>query len=295
MIDVRAQAGFVSEVGQFLTLPGSGKDNVKYLSALSNHNQKGSWWFIVGPLSIGSEIVQPDDRLHQPEIEHTANPTCATHGLRCHTNAICVDNEIGFCCKCRDHFYGNGFNCLQSDQAVRVAGRLHGKLGDEEIDTQIQAYVSMQDGRSYTAVTSLSPTLGFQLQVLQLLAGPIGFLFAKPTESSIPLKNGYQLTGGKFNHTSTILFHGSDKKVVITQRFIGMNAWDQLEVDIEVNGDLPDTSFESTVKFPDLIEEFVYSTETSLRSIGTISIQVNDAELSYSVIQQVQYFVFLYN
>lgn len=290
LADVRAQAGFTSEVGQYLTLPGSGKDNVKYLSELSNHGEKGSWWFLVGPLNADANIVQPHDDLGEDGEQEAVKQTCASHGLRCHLNAVCTDNELGFCCKCSDSFYGNGYQCLKRDQPVRVAGQLSGQLGAERLDSPLQSYVSVPDGRTYTAIRSLTNEAGFKLQLLQLLSGPIGWLFAKPTDSTQGvLENGFQLTGGKFNHTATIRFHGSERQVAISQQFFGMDAWDQLKVDIAIDGDLPDIPIESKVVFPDFVEELVYADDTTLRSIGTYGIRVDEEELKFSVIQQIDF------
>lgn len=289
LVDVRAQAGFVSEVEKYLTLPGSGKENVKFLSETSNYGEQGFWWFLVGPLDVDSNIVQPNDQVDETEKENVKQ-TCETHGTRCHVNAVCSDNELGFCCKCRDTFYGNGYHCLKKDQPVRVSGELTGQLGDERLESPIQAYASVPDGRTYTAIRSLSNDTGFKLQVLQILTGPIGWLFAKPTESKVgQLKNGFELTGGKFNHTATVRFHGSNRQVAISQFFSGMDEWDQLKVNVAIDGDLPDAESNSEVSFPDFVEELVYSGDTTLRSIGTYTIQVNNENVSYSVIQQIDF------
>lgn len=289
LADVRAQAGFSSEVETYFTLPGSGEENVKFLSESSNHGERGSWWFLVGPLSVESNIVQPND-LADDSDQEPVKQTCQTHGFRCHVNAVCTDNELGFCCSCLPTFYGNGYQCLKKDQPVRVAGELTGRLGSVALESPIQAYVSVQDGRTYTAIRSLTKESGFKLQLLQLLTGPIGWLFAKPTGSADGLlKNGFELTGGKFNHTATIRFHESNRQAAIKQSFNGMDAWDQLKVDIQIDGDLPDTPINSEVVFPDFVEELVYKGESTLRSLGTYSLKLNGVDLSYSVIQQIDF------
>lgn len=289
LADVRAQAGFSSEIETYFTLPGSGEENVRFLSESSNHGEMGSWWFLVGPLNVDSNIVQPIQPTELVATYEDVKQSCETHGHRCHANALCTNTELGFCCKCHTQFYGNGFHCLKKDQPVRVAGDLTGRLGSDKLESPIQAYVSVQDGRTYTAIRSLTKESGFKLQLLQMLTGPIGWLFAKPTGSVEVMKNGYELTGGKFNHTATVRFHASDRQVAITQRFLGMDAWDQLKVAIEIDGDLPDTPTNSSVVFPDFVEELVYKEANVLRSLGTYNLQLNDQDLSYSVIQQIDF------
>lgn len=287
LVDVRAQAGFVSEDGRFTKLPGSGTDNAKYLDVLSNYDENGSWWYLVGPIAYPNDVIQPHSDDHLSGL--TAPPakqTCATHGLRCHVTAHCTDTATGFCCSCRNGYYGNGFTCLKSDAPIRVSGRVYGSLGDVQFDTQLQAYVTLLDGQTFAAVTPLEAAVGQKLQLLQLLAGPIGWLFALPMDGA---QNGYQLTGGRFNHSTTIRFHGSDRQVTVVQRYSGLNVWDQLEVDVVVNGDLPDVPADSRVEFPDIVEEFVYAAENTLRSIGTMVVHVGDEELLYSVVQQIEY------
>lgn len=257
------------------------------MDSLSNYDEKGSWWFLVGPISYPNDIIQPHNDAHLEGLtQEAAKKTCETHGLSCHVTAHCLDTETGFCCRCRDGYYGNGFTCVKSDAPIRVAGRISGSLGEELVDTQMQAYVSLQDGQTYAAITPLEPSIGQKLQLLHVLAGPIGWLFAVPTAGA---QNGYQLTGGKFNHSSTVRFHGSDRQITVTQTYTGMNVWDQLEVDVVVAGDLPDVPTGSRVVYPDIVEEFVYSAEDTLRSIGTQQVTVDDVELLYSIIQQITY------
>lgn len=287
LVDVRAQAGFVSEDGRFTRLPGSGTDNAKYLDILSNYDEKGSWWYLVGPIAYPNDIIQPDSQPEQSErVGEPATKTCATHGMSCHVTAKCTDTSTGFSCSCVDGYYGNGWTCLKNDAPVRVSGRVSGTLADEPFDTQLQAYVTLLDGQTFGALTPLQAPVGQKLRLLQLLAGPIGWMFALPIDGA---PNGYQLTGGRFNHTATIRFHGTDQHVTVIQRYVGLNAWDQLEVDVSVTGDVPDVPTDGRVDFPNIVEEFVYAADNTLRSIGTLVVRVNDEELPYSVVQVIDY------
>lgn len=147
------------------------------------------------------------------------------------------------------------------------------------------------------------------MQLLQVLGGTIGWLFAKPNGE---VKNGYQvnwskknvtsarrfhphhirislqITGGKFNHTTTIRFNGTDRHCFITQRFIGLNAWDQLSVDIEISGTVLEIPGNVPVQINDITEEYNYNTETSVRSIGTSRVSISEQEYVLNIDQEVQ-------
>ncbi|KAG4067397.1 hypothetical protein HA402_011951, partial [Bradysia odoriphaga] len=285
--DVRAQAGFVSEDGRFYSLKGSGTDKANYLSELTNCGDPGSWLFRIGPLGVepNSNVQEPDyGSINESEV---GVPTCASLGrLKCHSSATCVDTSKGFCCKCNNGFYGNGYSCLKDDVPVRVSGKVVGKLNDISISSQLQSYVVMADGRSYTALSPLTPNIGYNMQLLQVLGGTIGWLFAKLNGD---VKNGYQITGGKFNHTTTIRFDGTNHHCFITQRFVGLNAWDQLSVDIEISGTIPEIPNNVPVQINDITEEYNYNTETSVRSIGTRRVSVNDQEYVLNVDQEIDF------
>lgn len=135
--------------------------------------------------------IQEPDYGSKDEIDEGPQ-TCSSIGrLKCHSSATCVDTRSGFCCKCNKGFYGNGYSCLKDDAPVRVSGKFVGKLNDISISSQLQSYVVMADGRSYTAVSPLTPNVGYNMQLLQVLGGTIGWLFAKPSGD---VKNGYQVS-----------------------------------------------------------------------------------------------------
>lgn len=162
-----------------------------YLSELTNCGEPGSWLFRVGPLGVeANNNVQEPDYGSIDEVD-LGVPTCASTGrLKCHSSATCIDTRRGFCCKCNKGFYGNGYSCLREEVPVRVSGKVVGRLNDISISSQLQSYVVTADGRSYTAVSPLTPNIGYSMQFLQVLGGTIGWLFAKPTGEA---KNGYQV------------------------------------------------------------------------------------------------------
>lgn len=73
---------------------------------------------------------------------------------------------------------------------ARATGQIVGTLNDIAISSQLQSYVVVEDGRVYTAVSSLTPNIGYSMQLLQVLGGSVGWLFAKTNGE---VKNGYQV------------------------------------------------------------------------------------------------------
>lgn len=271
--DIRARAGFVASDGRYVGLKGSGTDRVRYLSETSNYGQPGRWLYRVGKLSEGENVEEPDNVLQD---EEEAKPlTCASGGrLQCHSAATCEDNQDGFCCKCKDGFYGNGNSCIMNSVPIRVTGHINGRIGSETISSQLQSYVVMVDGRSYTAVSALSTELGLKVQLLEVIGGVIGWLFAKPVGTTL---NGYQITGGKFNHTSSVRFH-SGENLQIIQRYTGLNLWDQLAAEIEVSGDVPSVQEGNKLTMEDFVEEYTTSGLNSIQSASTHKIQLSSGE-----------------
>jgi len=130
------------------------------------------------------------DTLQQPQVAET----CAVGSALCHSKAICVDYNPGFCCQCTTGFVGNGRNCLTDGLPQRINGKVSGKVNGVTFqDEDLHSYVVTSDGRAYTAVSKMNETIGFDLQPLSIIGGVIGWLFARPTSSNAP--NGYQLTG----------------------------------------------------------------------------------------------------
>lgn len=99
-----------------------------------------------------------------------------------------------------------------------------------------------------------------------------------------------QLTGGQFNHTTTIRFtnaDGSNSEFLIVQQFTGLNVWDQLAVNIEVRGNLPDIPSNAAIVHPDKIDNYQFVEENKIQSAGSGEITVNDTIVSYTINQLV--------
>lgn len=268
--DIRAQVGFISEDGRFFNVNGSGSENIRHLTDKSNYGDPGVWLFRTGPMGYESNIEVPDLVYY---IDDSHALTCESGGkYKCHTYAKCVDSNRGFCCHCIDGYYGNGQSCIKNDIPIRVAGDVKGTIGGEKIHAQIQSYVVLLDGRSYTALTSVPESLGYQTQLLSVLGESIGWLFAKPVENGV---NGYQLTGGYLNHSSILIFRNGER-FYVNQKFSGLNIYDQLSVEVEVHGDIPPIPHGAKIHIGDVIIEHEMYNPTSIRHISTRNVNLND-------------------
>lgn len=286
--DIRARAGFIAADGRYVGLKGSGSDKVRHLSETSNYGQPGRWLYRVGKLEEGENVEEPDNVSQQ---EETSQPTnCAGGGrLQCHSMATCDDTQDGFCCKCKEGFYGNGYSCIKSTVPIRVTGSITGHISSTSITSQLQAYVVMVDGRAYTAISALNAELGPKVQLLEIIGGVIGWLFAKPVGATL---NGYQITGGKFNHTSSIRFQ-SGENLHITQRYNGLNLWDQLSAEIEISGDVPDIHEGVKLTMEDFIEQFTSSGPNTIQVVTNHKVELSSGEpdIAYTVYQNVRTFL----
>ncbi|XP_013187804.1 nidogen [Amyelois transitella] len=235
--DAKAQAGLVAEDGRVYALRGSGSDQIRNVMVLSNAHEPGKYIFRIGNISPEDNVDVPDLYNQTDDLEEESK-TCAQSGpSMCHMQARCVDYQAGICCQCNDGFYGNGKSCIKDDVPVRVHGKITGSINQIQLnDIDIQAYVVVADGRSYTALSQLPPGLGNSLQFLTVLDTTIGWLFAKPSGYA---RNGYQLTGSVFNHSAEIYFPKTGDRIIINQEYLGHDVFDQITIDIQIRGSLP--------------------------------------------------------
>lgn len=285
--DIRAQAGFVSEDHRKTLLKGSGTDNVRHLTESTNVDQPGVWLYRVGQLGYDDNVGEPD--LYRPLDQEPSS--CASGGqYRCHSNAVCQDTVSGFCCSCKNGYYGDGQTCIRSDVPLRVSGTLKGSVGNESVDTQIQSYVVMAEGRTYTAISPLSESIGSKLQLAQVIGGTIGWLFARPVGD---VKNGFQITGGKFSSIGTLRFEETNEVFQVNQKYSGLNLWDQLSAEVEISGDLPEVPAGVRLSLSDFVEEFTRTNnKISTVSRHTIRISSEEREIPFTLYQEVRISIF---
>lgn len=81
----------------------------------------------------------------------------------------------------------------------RVNGKVKGRIfvGNNPVpvtfeNTDLHSYVVMNQGRAYTAISTIPETLGYSLLPLASIGGIIGWMFAVEQQG---YKNGFSVTG----------------------------------------------------------------------------------------------------
>ena len=120
-------------------------------------------------------------------------------------------------------------------------------------DVDLHAYVVVQDGRTYTAISRMPPAIGFSMQVLYPLGSPLGWLFALPKVAMA--KNGFMITGGTMNRTAEIRFQ-SGEYVSVKQQLVGQDAQGYMRMNTQVNGRIPSIPVGSKVEVDDYHVDF---------------------------------------
>ncbi|XP_075974166.1 nidogen [Anticarsia gemmatalis] len=253
--DAKAQAGFVSEDGRMLPMRGSGSHQIRNIVAWSNTHEPGKYVFRIGNIPPEGNVAVPDQyNQSELEIEEEAKTCGQTGSIVCHTEARCIDYPAGICCQCNEGYYGNGKSCIKNDLPLRVHGKINGILNDVKLnDVDIQAYVVVSDGRAYTALSLVPQGLGSSMQLLNVLGGVVGWLFAKPASSA---KNGYQLTGSLFNHTADVWFPASGDRVSINQEYFGHDVFDQITLETDIRGTIPVVLTGTSLEITDYDEQY---------------------------------------
>ncbi|KAG6455522.1 hypothetical protein O3G_MSEX009239 [Manduca sexta] len=288
--DAKAQAGFIAEDGRVFPLRGSGSHQIRNIVSWSNIHEPGRYVFRIGVIGPNDTIAVPD-QYNQSEVEIAEeSKTCAQSGLSiCHTDAKCVDYQAGICCQCNEGFYGNGKSCIKNNVPLRVHGKLNGVINDVNLnDVDIQSYVVVEDGRSYTALSLTPPALGSSLQFLNVLGSVVGWLFAQPSGVA---KNGYQLTGSLFNYTADLWFPATGERVFINQEYLGHDVFDQITVDTEVRGTLPAVLTGIKLDISEYEEQYSISEPGTIRtdSTRTFTNKVTGQKYEQRVSQTISY------
>ncbi|XP_063989907.1 nidogen isoform X2 [Diachasmimorpha longicaudata] len=283
--DAKAQAGFMSE-GRMYTLKGSGTDQIQNIDKWSNVNRPGQWVYQIGPIPEGQNIKTPNN-IDNSNIQ--TDQTCMTGATTCHSKATCMDYEYGFCCSCKPGFFGNGKSCQPNDLPLRVIGKVSGRINGEELPSRdLQCYVQTKDGRTYTALSRIPESVGQDFQLLGTLGGVIGWLFAKPMGE---IKNGYQLTGGLFNHTAELVFDSTGSRITIRSIYLGLDVFGQLKMEADIQGTLPTLPPDSRVDYGDYEEVYTSNRRGALRSHSSRKYKLsgNPTEYPFSVDQTITY------
>ncbi|RXG73008.1 Nidogen-1 [Armadillidium vulgare] len=254
--DALGQAGFIAEDGRLFTIRGSGTDQVRNLDKWSNIDKPGAWIYKVGRIHPGKNIQPPNKDLGDEEDSEDyeqyseEGASCAAGGSVCHSSAICNDYESGFCCACKEGFYGNGINYTP----IRVTGKLTGAINGIEIEeADLHSYVLSSEGRTYTAVSRIPKDVGYDLQSLTGIGEGIAWLFAIPKEG---VSNGFIITGGEFNRTVEMKFPQTGHKAIVEQTFTGLDVFSNVAVKTKISGSLPTIPIGSELEIEAFNEEF---------------------------------------
>ncbi|KAH8299746.1 hypothetical protein KR044_005465 [Drosophila immigrans] len=286
--DIRAQAGFIAEDGRYYNLNGSGSENARFLSESTNLGVPGVWLYRVAPLNPGENVQEPNNAETRTESPALAQ-SCGASGHQCHSHAQCYDKSEGYCCVCLPGYYGNGHTCLANELPMRVTGSLSGQVNGQQVDEEakLQSYVATADARTYTTINPVSDELASQLRLALPLLTTVGWLFAKSINGAV---NGYQLTGGQYEHSSSLQFESGEQLQVI-QKFEGLNYWDQLTVSILLNGTVPRVSSATKLHLPDYTDEYRFVRPGELYSVQSLKLELVEEKrvLGFQVHQRIVY------
>ncbi|XP_054720525.1 nidogen-2-like [Uloborus diversus] len=292
--DARAQAGFMSGDGRLYTLRGSGTEQERNFDRMSNARKPGLWLFHIGR-PLGSEgNVMPADLESSPNNEDRPDgqsATCADTLLPCSPHSTCIDHpeKDGFCCVCKDNYFGNGRNCAEKNSPQRMNGKVSGMINDVQLqDADLHAYIVTEDGRTYTAISRVPSAVGSDLQILTPLGAVVGWLFAV-SRSGAP--NGFTITGGAFNRTVEVDFPQSGHHVFIEESFLGPDVFNYMRVQVKIRGTLPSIPDGSKIEIPDYEEEYTRISEGLIRSHASRSYRLegNNLEVPFTLDQTITY------
>ncbi|XP_074657319.1 uncharacterized protein LOC141910521 [Tubulanus polymorphus] len=299
--DQPAEAGFESaETGRYMLLPGSGNEMKDSFIKKSNAGTPGKYVFMIGNLN-GGNIVGPDgassSATASPEADMkdmketivrpvlATKETCAEGAKNCHSNARCVDYPQGYCCECVSPYYGNGKYCLEPGTPQRVNGKVEGQInGITLTNIDIHSYVVTADGRAYTAISRINPSIGYSLQTLGAIGGVIGWVFA--ANGGAETKNGFSLTGGTFNRTAIVNFD-SGEQVNIRQMLPGPDVHGYMSMDTVVQGTIPTLTAATKLTIGEYVEEYRIVEPGVVRSYSKLKYVVDETVKKSLTLDQV--------
>nr|XP_045605047.1 nidogen-like isoform X1 [Procambarus clarkii]XP_045605056.1 nidogen-like isoform X1 [Procambarus clarkii] len=281
--DARGQAGLISGDGRFHILRGSGTDQVRSLDKWSNCDNPGVWMYRVGQLSLEQNVQSPDTGTSESKGHKSETQSCAVGGSMCHSNSICTDYASGFCCSCKEEYFGNGINCVAKEAPLRVVGKVVGNINGMELeDSDLHAYVLTAEGRSYTAISRIPSQIGYDLQSIISLGSGIAWLFAKSIDDTA---NGFSSTGGVLNRTVEVDFPQTGHHVVIQQHFEGLDVFNNIQVKTHITGSVPTVPLGSKIEMDAFSEEYtrVKSGQQRARSSRVFRLKGQNIDTPFSV------------
>lgn len=89
------------------------------------------------------------------------------------------------------------------------------------------------------------------------------------------------------NHTTLLRFEASGDQLIVEQKFNGLNVWDQLSVDVSIKGTTPVIPPGASIVFPEITDEYVFQSDTTIRSSNKIKISVEGQQIDCTIEQTV--------
>ncbi|XP_032883216.1 nidogen-2 isoform X30 [Amblyraja radiata] len=224
--------------------------------------------------------------------------TCARSRQQCSQHAYCADYSSGLCCHCHPGYYGNGRQCLQEGVTQRVNGKVNGKLivGSSRVPVEfknadLHAYVVVNDGRAFTAISQIPESVGWAMQSLSVIGDLFGWLFAVQQPG---FANGFSIAGAKFIRSIDITFYPGNEQLNIMQIARGLDAHNYLSVTTEIEGELPDISAGATIQIQPY-EELLYRSTSAVTSTANrdYSVEAGNGEKQthrYQLRQNITYY-----
>ncbi|XP_053113683.1 nidogen-2 [Hemicordylus capensis] len=220
--------------------------------------------------------------------------TCEQHYSQCSRHAACTDYSTGFCCHCKDKFYGNGRHCLPEGAAHRLNGKVSGNLlvGQTPVHfsgVDLHAYIVGNDGRAYTAISHIPQPAARSLMPLAPIGGLFGWLFALEKPG---YENGFRIAGAKFTHNFEAVFYPGEERIFVKQTADGLDAENYLGIRSEIQGQVPYIPENFTVHMAPYKEIYHYAnsvvTSTSYREYSLTLGSINQT-FSYRLRQNITY------
>ncbi|OXB59200.1 hypothetical protein ASZ78_007405 [Callipepla squamata] len=163
----------------------------------------------------------------------------------------------------------------------RVNGKVKGRIfvGNNPVpvtfeNTDLHSYVVMNHGRAYTAISTIPEALGYSLLPLASIGGIIGWMFAVEQQG---YKNGFSITGGEFTRQTEVTFLGNNEKLVIKQKFSGIDEHGHLTISTEMEGRIPEVPPGSSVHIEPYTELY-HASSSVITSSSTREYTVTEPE-----------------
>ncbi|CAK9297424.1 unnamed protein product [Gordionus sp. m RMFG-2023] len=283
---LNAQVGFDAGDGfRYYKLPNSKGHAILSLMKRSNVDIPGVWIYKIGYVR---QINEPKHLKKLSSSDLTAsNEIEICDEYSCPLNSICTNYKKGFCCKCKPGHFGNGINCIIEKTPLRVIGRVNGKINGEILkNIELHSYVVTVDGRIYTALSQVPPKISHSMKMLLPIAESINWLFAVNPEN---VSNGFTVTGGIFNRTTTINFPITREQIDIKEYFQGTDIFGNLKMSIEIQGDIPNVESHNQIDFLDYMEEFKNVAPGKIISQSKLIFKINAEEKAFNLNQEIYF------